>query len=177
MSDIGYADAHWMRLALDQARLAAHEWLERVEFHLQSHARLAEHAVAGTVAAVMFNLGYLPGDSHRVITETAATLAGLAGAASVLKAGGVLAVVCYPGHAGGDAEAAAVEHWFAAKTDEGWRVAKYGALATRRPAPFLLLGSRQRPVPKLTLDSKIETTKGTKFHEKSVSRDTVLPNS
>ena len=135
-------DVQAAAIAAARERVAAQGWQDRVAFHQQSHALLEDHAAAGTVAVVMFNLGYLPGDSHGVMTETATTLKGLAGAARVLKPGGVLAVVCYPGHAGGDAEAEAVEEWFAAQVAEGWRVAKYGVLATRRPAPFLLLGAK-----------------------------------
>ena len=79
-----------------------------------------------------------------MVTETAATLEGLECAVAVLKPGVVLAVVCYPGHGGGEVEAAAVEQWFAARAGMGWRVARYGALGTRRPAPFLLLGRKDR---------------------------------
>jgi hypothetical protein len=55
--------------------------------------------------------------------------------------GGVLAVVCYPGHDGGDAEAAAVEKFIASLAAH--RTARYSMLATGKPAPFLLL-SRKR---------------------------------
>jgi ubiquinone/menaquinone biosynthesis C-methylase UbiE len=135
-------DVQAAAIAAARVRVAAQGWQDRVTFQQQSHALLEDHAAAGTVAAVMFNLGYLPGNSHGVITGTDSTLKGLAGAATVLKPGGVLAVVCYPGHAGGEVEAVAVEAWFVAQVAEGWRVAKYGVLATRRPAPFLLLGTK-----------------------------------
>lgn len=129
-------------IAAARARVASCGWLERVVFRQQSHALLADHAAAETVTAVMFNLGYLPGDARLVMTDTATTLQSLAAAATVLKPGGALTVVCYPGHDGGAAEAAAAEAWFAAMAAEGWRVAKYGAFATRRPAPFLLVGAK-----------------------------------
>lgn len=135
-------DVQAAAIAAARARVASCGWLERVVFRQQSHALLADHAAAATVTAVMFNLGYLPGDARLVMTETATTLTGLAAAAAVLKPGGALSVVCYPGHAGGAAEAAAAEEWFAAKAGEGWRVARYGAFATRRPAPFLLVGTK-----------------------------------
>lgn len=135
-------DVQSSAIAAARARVAACGWLERVEFRQLSHALLADHAAAAAVAAVMFNLGYLPGDARLVMTDTATTLKGLAAAATVLKPGGALTVVCYPGHDGGAAEAEAAEVWFAAKADEGWRVAKYGAFATRRPAPFLLMGTK-----------------------------------
>ena len=135
-------DVQAAALAAARTRVAAAGMEQRVEFFQESHAAMDLRVTPGSVAAVMFNLGYLPGEDHRVVTETAATLKGLECAVAVLKPGGVLSVVCYPGHPGGEAEAAAAEQWFAARAAVGWRVARYGALGTRRPAPFLLLGSR-----------------------------------
>lgn len=135
-------DVQAAALVATRARVTAAGLLDRVGFFHESHAVMDARAAAGSVAVVMFNLGYLPGQDHRVITGPSSTLAGLNCAAGLLKPGGVLSVVCYPGHAGGEVEAAAVESWFAARVGSGWRVARYGAIATRRPAPFLLLGSK-----------------------------------
>ncbi len=119
--------------ALTATRERVAEQPAAVEFFLESHAGMAAHAAAGSVAAVMFNLGYLPGDDHQLTTEAAETL----------LAGGALSVVCYPGHLAGAAEAQAVENWMAALAGDGWRVAKYGAMGTRRAAPFLLLAAKK----------------------------------
>ena len=114
----------------------------RAEFHLTSHARMSEHAMAGTISAIMFNLGYLPGEDHGLTTTAAETLTGLEAAAGLLKSGGVLSVVCYPGHQTGAEEANHAEEWMTALTSHGWRVAKYGMLGTMRPAPFLIVGRK-----------------------------------
>jgi len=115
---------------------------DRVEFFHESHAGMGNHAAAGSAAVVMFNLGYLPGENHELTTESAETLRALEVAATLLKPGGVLSVICYPGHPAGAAEAVAVEAWITALTAGGWRVARYGAIGTRRPAPFLLLAGK-----------------------------------
>ena len=125
-----------------KARIEAAGLSSRVEFYQASHARVAEHAEAGMVSAVVFNLGYLPGENHELTTVASETLAGLAAAASLLKSGGVLSVVCYPGHAAGADEAVEVEAWMASLTENGWRVAKYAMLGTLRPAPFLLFARK-----------------------------------
>lgn len=127
--------------ALDSARsrVAGAGW---VEFFQMSHGTMGEHAAAGTVAVVMFNLGYLPGQDHAITTESHETLAALAVAARLLKPGGVLSVICYPGHPAGASEAAAVEGWLMAQTSNGWRVARYGAVGTKRPAPFLMVAGK-----------------------------------
>lgn len=111
----------------------------RVEFFHESHETMGSHATDNGVAAVMFNLGYLPGDDHELTTETRSTISALDAAAGVLKPGGILSVICYPGHAEGGVEADAVESWMNARAGGGWRVTRYGAIGTRRPAPFLLL--------------------------------------
>lgn len=129
-------------LEATRARLAAASWLDRVTLVEASHATLARHAAPSSTAAVVFNLGYLPGSPHALITTPAETLAGLDATATVLKPGGLLTVVAYPGHAGGDTEASAVLEWFESRTALGWRVARYGLLGTRKPAPFLLTGTR-----------------------------------
>jgi hypothetical protein len=121
------------RSRLEQAGMAS-----RVEFHHACHTRMAEHAAAGTVSAVMFNLGYLPGEDHGLTTETPETLRALAAAAELLKPGGALSVVCYPGHSAGADEASEVETWMSSLASGGWRIAKYGMVGTLRPAPFLL---------------------------------------
>jgi methylase of polypeptide subunit release factors len=120
-------------------RIQAAGFSDRVTFHQASHASMADHGSEGSFAAVMFNLGYLPGADHEVATGSD-TLIALEAATSLLGKGGALSVVCYPGHEGGDAEAAEVERWMAGLPANGWRVAKYGAIGTRRPAPFLLFG-------------------------------------
>src|SRR5512137_1186924 len=102
----------------------------RVEFHQASHASIAEHAKPGSVTVVMFNLGYLPGEDHQLTTESAETISALDAAALVLKPGGIISVVCYPGHEAGVGESAAVETWMASRAANGWRIAKYAMLGT-----------------------------------------------
>ena len=53
--------------------------LEWVKFFQQSHAEMGDHAAAGSVAVIMFNLGYLPGENHELTTEASETLAALVG--------------------------------------------------------------------------------------------------
>lgn len=124
-------------------RVETADFSDRVEFYMKSHVHMEEHAQPGSLAAVMFNLGYLPGADHGRTTVVGETLSAMDAAARLLKPGAVLSVVCYPGHEAGADEARAVEEWMAARTADGWRVAKYAMLGTLRPAPFLLVGITQ----------------------------------
>ncbi len=87
-----------------------------------SHAEMGNYLPTtqrGQMAAIMFNLGYLPGADQSCKTTTASTLAGLNAAWEWLAPGGVLTVVAYPGHPGGAEEAAAVREWFCHRVSEG----------------------------------------------------------
>ena len=61
--------------------------------------------------AVMFNLGYRPGGDHAFATRPETTLPALAAALNLILPGGLLTVVCYPGHEGGQDEQDAVLAW------------------------------------------------------------------
>ena len=87
-----------------------------------SHAEISEHLPAssrGQIAAIMFNLGYLPGADKSCITTAVSTRAGLDAAVEWLAPGGVLTVVVYPGHPGVTEEAAAVREWFSQRARDG----------------------------------------------------------
>jgi predicted methyltransferase len=114
-------------------------------FHV-GHERMAEHLPAEAktrLAAVMFNLGYLPGADKAVITHTETTLSALNQAVAYLAVGGQITVVLYPGHNGGGDEAAAVRCW-AEQLSGTFAAARYARLNARHPAPELLLVERSR---------------------------------
>jgi ubiquinone/menaquinone biosynthesis C-methylase UbiE len=135
-------DVQESALSATRSRLRAAGMEQRALFHHASHAAMADFCEARSISAVMFNLGYLPGEDHQVTTRTEETLDALATASSMLKPGGVLSVLCYPGHDEGTREATAVESWFAQQAATGWRVARYGMPFTQKPAPFLLLAGK-----------------------------------
>lgn len=130
--DIQAAAIDACRHRLQQAGL-----LDRVSLHLACHSRLAGFAEPASVAAVVFNLGYLPGEDHQLTTQAPTTLQAIDAAITLLKPGGLLSVVCYPGHSAGAPEALAVEQHLSNLTESGWRVAKYSISGTLRPAPCL----------------------------------------
>ncbi len=124
--------------------LAAHGVLGRVELVLAGHERLAE-VVDGPLAAVVFNLGYLPGGDQRIITRPTTTLPALAAALGLLAPGGLLLIVIYTGHDGARAEEEAVTGWAAGLDPRAFNV-----WACRQPnrstaAPYLVLVEKGKP--------------------------------
>lgn len=63
----------------------------------------------GSVKAIMFNLGYLPGSDKTVITQCSATVTAVEQGLELLAAGGLMTIAVYPGHDGGAEEARAIE--------------------------------------------------------------------
>lgn len=81
--------------------LANHANLESV-IHLEYH---------GKIKACMFNLGFLPKGDKTIITETESTLRALNSAIKLLSPHGIISIMAYPGHEGGNLETDAVESW------------------------------------------------------------------
>lgn len=138
-------DIQAQALAVSEEKLRLAGASERVTLHLCGHEKIAE-TVVEPVRAVMFNLGYLPSGDHAIITRPETTLQALDAALSLLKSGGLLSVVCYPGHSGGDREAEAVLAW--ARQVEG---AEFQLLETPEKnasfhdaKPFLILIQRKK---------------------------------
>ena len=92
---------------LDAACTLIHDSHHRLDHHLPGELR-------GHLSAAMFNLGWLPGHDKTCITRTDTSLQAIKLALDWLSPGGLLTVVVYPGHAGGDEEAQTVGSWLSA---------------------------------------------------------------
>lgn len=90
------------------ARRLAESGLANVRLWHHDHAELSDvlpSELTGRVAAIMFNLGYLPGGDKSVITRAESSGEGVFKAAALLKLGGIMTVLAYTGHDGGQSEA------------------------------------------------------------------------
>ncbi|MHA7964508.1 tRNA (mnm(5)s(2)U34)-methyltransferase [Paenibacillus sp. CAU 1782] len=120
--------------------------LPRLHLELHSHAVMGERIDPvhhGNIAAIMFNLGYLPGGDETVITEPEATIRALDVALALLRPGGIITCVLYPGHPGGKEEALAVENWAAALPQIEAQAVLYRQ-PQRSAAPYLLALEKRR---------------------------------
>ncbi|WP_456445370.1 tRNA (mnm(5)s(2)U34)-methyltransferase [Thiolapillus sp.] len=86
------------------------------------------------IQAVMFNLGYLPGSDKTTITCRDNTLAALEQARRVLAPGGIISVLAYRGHAGGQEESLAVQAAMTAMADDDLKLS-----VLESPGPVLLV--------------------------------------
>jgi len=108
------------------------------------HEQLTAHLPAegyNQLAAAMFNLGYLPGAPKDIMTRTETTLAALEQALIHLKIHGLVTIVLYPGHAGGEEETEAVRS-YAQGLAQDFSVTHHARINSLRPAPELLVIKR-----------------------------------
>lgn len=106
-----------------------------------SHAHCSSYEIRPP-QAVVANLGYLPGGDRTCITRSESTLVALDSALKILDVGGRLAVVAYPGHDGGRAEASAVASLLAGLDAIDWQVLHLGA-ANCPQAPLLWVAQKK----------------------------------
>lgn len=102
-------------LAATRRRLAAEGLESRAALIQADHRAWITHVpqAAGTLAAVVANLGYLPGGDKSIITTPDSSLPALQTALQALRPGGLLAAIIYRGHPGGLEEDRAITAWTA----------------------------------------------------------------
>ncbi len=91
-------------------KLSHHNLLDRVQLIKDSHEKM-DYYINEALDAVMFNLGYLPGVQPRLITLPNTTLIAVQKALNLLKLGGLMTIVFYLGHAGGQEELDLVKNY------------------------------------------------------------------
>ena len=98
------------RARLEQARVPAGQYA----LHCDSHAHLLQYVQPGTVDAVMFNLGWLPGADHGVFSTADSSIPALEAALQAVRPGGVVSAILYSGAVIGTDEKQAVLAWLRA---------------------------------------------------------------
>ncbi len=110
-----------------------------------SHAAMASHIPENyhrNISAIMFNLGYLPGGDKTVITQTENTLKALSAALNFLAVNGILSVLAYPGHVGGNLETEQVKEWCCHLDPLTYSFQIYYGNPSNRSSPVLFIISK-----------------------------------
>ncbi|QDT43942.1 arsenite S-adenosylmethyltransferase [Gimesia alba] len=134
------------QVALNQAAELLHQsGYTNCELVCCDHSLLREmipEEYQGRIGAIMFNLGYLPGGDHSQITQTDSTLTAIEAALLLLRPGGILTVMAYPGHAGGDSEMTAVAKRFRQLEESHFKIEVILARSESTSAPRLLVAQK-----------------------------------
>ncbi len=123
------------RSKLEQANL-----LDCVTLILANHALMDDKIPVqyhGNISAIMFNLGYLPGGDKALITQAESTLVALNNASQILSPKGIMTILAYPGHDGGDIETDQVKKWCGQLDQQQFKVDIFSSAENKTPIPIL----------------------------------------
>lgn len=113
----------------------------QVRLFLRGHHEPWEEVISpkyyGKIDAVMFNLGYLPHGNSSVMTKPETTLIACEQALQWLKVKGMITLVLYTGHPGGNEETQQVIHWCRNLPSNCYQV-NWHQLLNRSEAPSLV---------------------------------------
>ncbi|WP_262966967.1 tRNA (mnm(5)s(2)U34)-methyltransferase [Methylobacter psychrophilus] len=107
-----------------------------------SHADMSDIIPAnhhGNISVIMFNLGYLPGGDKNIITCTDSTITALHSACELLSSQGIITIMAYPGHSGGDLETAQVKNWCEQLDKEHFKIDIIYSVDNKDSAPRLFV--------------------------------------
>lgn len=118
--------------------------LDRVYLFHDSHSHLGTYLSHNTVKAVMFNLGYLPGGDHTLITKPETTIQALKEALPLLTINGVITVVSYRGHPGAMEEYTSVKDFLSKINSKKYRVFSIDIINQEHLPPVLFVVHRYK---------------------------------
>ncbi|WP_261130685.1 class I SAM-dependent methyltransferase [Bacillus sp. Marseille-Q3570] len=124
-----------------QNRLRENKLDDRVRLFTESHAKVKEcvdDKYHGSIQGAMFNLGYLPGSDKSVITKSDSTLAAIEGLMEILMPGGLIVLVVYYGHEGGQDEKDSLTAFLHNMDQTNAHVLQYQFLNQKNTPPFVV---------------------------------------
>ncbi|WP_141905343.1 class I SAM-dependent methyltransferase [Lysinibacillus sp. Y5S-8] len=127
-------------------RLLDHGLEHRALVLNKGHEDVAQY-VYKPVAAAIFNLGYLPGSNHDIITKPATTTQAIEDLLKLLKVGGLIVLVIYHGHPGGKEERDTVMDYVSRLPQKHVHVLKYEFLNQQNDPPFVIALEKMKEFP------------------------------
>lgn len=106
---------------------------------LDSHENMDRYVKEGTVQAILFNLGYLPGGDHSIATRPESTIKAIQSGLKLLKTGGVISLCIYSGGDTGFEEKEAVLHYLEQLDDKRYMVIKQDFFNKKNHPPLPVL--------------------------------------
>lgn len=122
-------------------RLIENHVLERVTLIHDGHEHVLENipsAYYGKVTGAIFNLGYLPGSDKTVVTKPETTISAVKQLLSIMAPEGIMVLVIYHGHAGGDRERDALIEYCEHLDQKAAHVLKYQFINQENHPSFII---------------------------------------
>lgn len=130
--------------AVDQTRALLEQEQLQANVVLDSHAHMEQYAEAGTVDAIVFNFGRLPGGDPKIFTRADSSVQAIEAGLRLLKAGGVMAIALYYGKENGYDEKYAIEQYLKTIDDQVFTVlsCEWSNRKGEPPLPILIWRER-----------------------------------
>lgn len=126
-----------------QEKLIKSNLKDRVTLIEDSHENIKDYVKENSTAAIIFNLGYLPGGDKDIITEAATTVRAAKSGLNLLKVNGLMVLVIYTGHPGGKKEQQQLLKYACKLPTEKYNVLHYHYLNQDKP-PAQVLAIKKR---------------------------------
>jgi len=94
--------------------------------------------LTGHIGGAIFNLGYLPKGDKKIITKPESTVTALKETLKVLKTNGLVVLVIYHGHEGGESEKNTVLNFVINLDQKKYKVLRYGFINQINNPPFII---------------------------------------
>lgn len=88
--------------------------------------------------AIMFNLGYLPGGSKNIKTKPQTTIIAVKKGLEMLKPGGIMTIIAYIGHEGGQHETDVIVDYLKTLSPKEFSIINISYFSTNNNAPILI---------------------------------------
>lgn len=109
------------------------------ELVLSGHENVATYLPADTiVSGAIFNLGYLPGADKNIITHGETTITAIKGILPHLKQNGLIVLVVYYGHPGGNDEVNQLHTFVQALPQQAYHVLQYQFINQANQPPYII---------------------------------------
>lgn len=113
---------------------------ENIHLFTASHSQL-DHFLPkkSLISAAIFNLGYLPGGDKSIITHPESTIEAIKGCLNHLKQNGLVVIVIYYGHPGGQTEKNAILDFGKSLDQKKFAALTYQFINQKHEPPFVLV--------------------------------------
>ena len=132
-------DIQQSALLKTKEKLIANKLEERVTLLLAGHERLQEFVLPDKpITGAIFNLGYLPGGDKEIITTAPTTIQAVEHLLELMEPEGIIVLVIYHGHPGGDLERDALIKFVTELPQDTAHVLEYRFMNQQNNPPFII---------------------------------------
>ena len=122
-----------------QKKIDAANWESRVKLYHKGHEKINDVLPASThISLAVYNLGYLPSGDKSIITTPQTTIQSIEQALAQLRKKGLVLLMIYYGHKGGQQEKEAVLHFVEQLPQADYSVLSYKFINQQNSPPLLI---------------------------------------